>query len=184
MCSESKSPVSPLIDFTPSAIFFQTWHNLCLAQPHLTHSETEYLYDLNSVFVLPIFLIFCKYTHITSYVQGNWNLKFFFRTLPWGCVFGIFYIWQPSRGGEGGEWGNLNRAMHKLQKAKMKSGNAEIFDRNPGKNLEPRLKLSETALQRAHCHPLIEIIINGDTIITITINHHHHPHQHDNLFTW
>ena len=36
MCSESKSPVSPLIDFTPSAIFFQTWHNLCLAQPHLT----------------------------------------------------------------------------------------------------------------------------------------------------
>ena len=41
--------------------------------------------------------------------------------------------------------------------------------RNPGKNLEPRLKLSETALQRAHCHPLIKIIINGDTIITITI---------------
>ena len=26
--------------------------------------------------------------------------------------------------------GNLNRTMHKLQKAKMKSGNAEIFGRN------------------------------------------------------
>ena len=31
--------------------------------------------------------------------------------------------------------GNLNRAMHKLQKAKMKSGNAEIFGRNLHKSL-------------------------------------------------
>ena len=169
MCSESKSPVSPLIDFTPSAIFFQTWHNLCLAQPHLTHSETEYLYDLNSVFVLPIFLIFCKYTHITSYVQWNWNFKFFFRTLPWGCVFGIFYIWQPSRGGEGGEWGNLNRAMHKLQKAKMKSGNAEIFDRNLQKSWQKLRTEIETIWDS----------FAKSTLSSSDQNHcwHHHNHQ-------
>ena len=46
--------------------------------------------------------------------------------------------------------------------------------RNPGKNLEPRLKLSETALQRAHCHPLIKTIAD----IIIIINHHHHHHHH------
>ena len=92
MCSESKSPVSPLIDFTPSAIFFQTWHNLCLAQPHLTHSETEYLYDIYSVFVLPIFCIFCKYTH--TYVHTmELEFEIFLQNFALRvCIWHLLYL--------------------------------------------------------------------------------------------
>ena len=188
MCSESKSLVYPLIDFTPSAIFFQTWHNLCLAQPHLTwHSVAHSICMIYIPYLYYPLSWFPVNTHICMFIQWNWNLKFFFRTLPWGCVFGIFYIWQPSRGGEGGEWGNLNRAMHKLQKAKMKSGNAEIFDRNLQKSWQKLRTEIETIWDSFAKSTLPSSDQNHYQrwhYLHHHHNHHNHPHQHDNLFTW
>ena len=75
--------------------------------------------------------------------------------------------------------GNLNRAMHKLQKAKMKSGNAEIFGRNLHKSL---WNFKKYLL-------LIKMIMLFYIYICSLSSYHHKDHRHKqdhhrhNLFT-